>query len=200
MENIASIVAVLGVWFALMAVLALCVEAVIAGLKLPLTGLRGTASPDDVLNEVSVWLPKDETDAHQARIKALNSALEAIKATVLPATTSQEDFPSEVNKAVGKYVKSEANRRAYIRLLAVVFGIGFAFLFRIDTVQILSPLIDFKSTFSIWKEALTSESTFVVGVILSGVAASAGSSFWHDKSAQLRLLKTASEEIKKVTK
>ena len=33
----------------------------------------------------------------------------------------------------------------------------------------------------------------VVGLVLSGLSASAGSSFWHDQSVRLRQIKTASE-------
>jgi hypothetical protein len=38
-----------------------------------------------------------------------------------------------------------------------------------------------------------------VGLVLSGFAASAGSSFWHDQSARLRSLKAASEAVSELT-
>ncbi|MBT7190967.1 MAG: hypothetical protein HN916_12315 [Anaerolineae bacterium] len=39
----------------------------------------------------------------------------------------------------------------------------------------------------------------ITGIMLSGLAASAGSSFWHDQSARLRQLKTTVESVEKIS-
>ena len=198
MSDLANALAALGVYFALMAVLAVAVEAIITWCKLPIPWLRGRPSPSDVINDIQAWLPDDpeDQDDHQAllaRIIALNRALAAINEPPLSPRATPAKIADTVGKATTKYIELERNRRAVIRLMAIVLGIGFAALFQIDTVELLSPIAE--PSLDLWKGRINPNTLHVAGLALSGLAASAGSSFWHDQSARLRSVKYIYESL-----
>ena len=200
MEGIESAVAVVGIYFALMAVLAVSVEAVIGWFKIPIPWLQGKPSPDDVLKEVQNWLPKPKEEDDEAkkadwkaRITALNKALEGLGQQKVDEDTSLDDVAKAIGKAYKKHIQNERVRRGFIRIFAVVFGIGIAVLFQIDTLNLLAPLSE--EAQKLWMGNLGAQGAHVVGLVLSGLAASAGSSFWHDQSARLRSLKKVTEAV-----
>lgn len=193
MDQVINAIAVIGVYFALMAVLSVSVEAVINWFKVPIPWLQGKPSPSDVLNEVANWLPADEAQAAQARIVALNKALTAIGEVELGENASVADLAAKVGQATTRYIQLERDRRAVIRLMAIGFGIAFAWLFQIDTLQLLSPLVGPAQV--LWHATLGTDGAHVAGLVLSGLAASAGSSFWHDQAARLRQIKSATEAV-----
>jgi hypothetical protein len=80
MDQIANAIAVIGVYFALMAVLAVLVEAFIGWFKIPIPWLQGKPSPSDVLNEVKGWLPADEQAAAQAHASLRSTSLSRLLA------------------------------------------------------------------------------------------------------------------------
>ena len=57
MNEFGEVIAVLGVYFAMMAVLAVAVEALISWFKVPIPWLQSAPSPSDVLKEAKDWLP-----------------------------------------------------------------------------------------------------------------------------------------------
>ena len=193
MDQIANVIAALGVYFALMAVLAVFVEAVISWLKIPFPRFQSKPSPDDVLKEVQGWLP--DKDKHlPARITALNKSLKAIgDIELLGSDADLEKIAETIGEATTRHLQDERKRRGFIRLLAIVVGIGFAFLFQIDTLELLTPLAG--PAQETWKNALGEGRMHIAGIVLSGFAASAGSSFWHDKSSRLRKLDVVTESI-----
>lgn len=196
MDSFSNAIAVIGVYFALMAVVAVMVEAVISWLKIPSwSPLQGKPSPSDVLNEVAGWLPQDAEEVMKGRVKALNKALVEIGKAPLPLDKmpTVDKLVETIGEATTRHIKKERERRAVIRLLAIVFGIGFAWLFQIDTLQLLAPI--FEPAKELGLKTLDPTWAQVVGLVLSGFAASAGSSFWHDQSARLRKLKAASEAV-----
>jgi hypothetical protein len=193
MDEVTNALAVVGIYFALMAVLSVSVEAVIGWFKVPIPWLRGKPSPNDVLNEIKTWLPADAREAAQARVIALNKALRAIGEVELKEDALVADIVAKVGEATTRYIQQERVRRAAIRGMAVVIGIGAAALFRIDTLQLLAPLS--APAQAMWQQTLGPDGSHVVGLVLSGLGASAGSSFWHDQSARLRKLKAASEAV-----
>jgi hypothetical protein len=197
MDQVTNAIAVIGIYFALMMVLSVSVEAVINWFKVPISWLQGKPSPNDVLNEVASWLPADEQEAIRARIIALNKALRAIEQAELKEDASTADIVETIGKANTEHKQQDRVRRAVIRVLAIALGIGFAVLFQIDTLQLLAPLS--APAQALWQETLGPNGAHVVGVVLSGIAASAGSSFWHDQSARLRQLKAMSETVREVT-
>jgi hypothetical protein len=196
MDQVANAIAVIGIYFALMAVLAVSVEAVIGWFKVP-PWLQGKPSPSDVLAEVKGWLPADKQAATQARIIALNKSLKAIgEIELLKENATVADIAETIGRATTKYSQQERVRQAVIRLIAIALGIGFAALFQIDTLQILAPLSQPAQT--MWQTTLGAGGAHLVGLVLSGLAASAGSSFWHDQSVRLRQIRTASESVREL--
>jgi hypothetical protein len=196
MEQFSNALAVIGVYFALMAVLAVMVEAIIGWLKIPSwSPLQGKPSPNDVLSEVAGWLPKGEGEVMRGRVMALNKALKEIGQTELPLDKmpTVDELVETIGEATTKHIKKERSRRAVIRLVAILLGMGFAALFQIDTLQLLAPV--FEPAKGLGLNTLDAIWAQVVGLVLSGFAASAGSSFWHDQSARLRGLKAASEAV-----
>jgi hypothetical protein len=198
-DQVTNALAVIGVYFALMAVLSASVEAVISWLKVPLTNLQGKPSPEDVLNEITDWLPADQREAILLRIIALNKALVAIGKVgwQLQDNATVDKLVERIGRATTEYVRQDRRRRAYIRALAVGLGIGFAVLFQIDTLQVLTPLFPVDQL--PWRGISCAFCTHVAGLLLSSVAASTGSSFWHDQSARLRQLKNAAEAVGELT-
>ena len=66
--DIAGAIATLGVYAAMMAVLAILVEAIIQWFKIPIPWLQGKPSPSKVLSDIKPWLPEDEAEKAEARI------------------------------------------------------------------------------------------------------------------------------------
>jgi hypothetical protein len=198
MSELANALAALGVYFALMAVLAVAVEAVITWCKIPIPWLRGRPSPSDVINDIQAWMPENQGEEGDrqsllARIIALNKALAAVNEPPLSPRATPAKIADTVGKATTKYIELERNRRAVIRLMAVALGIGFAALFQIDTVELLSPIAG--PSLEPWIERIDATTLHAAGLALSGLAASAGSSFWHDQSARLRSVKYIYESL-----
>ncbi len=191
MDQVANAIAVIGVYFALMAVLAVSVEAVIGWFKVPIPWLQGNPSPDDVLNEVKGWLTPDEQASIPDRIVALNKSLKAIGQVELSPTATVSQVVEAIGLATTLQQQQDRVRQAVIRVMAIVLGIVFALLFQTDTLQILAPLS--ATAQATWQATLGPTYAHRVGLALSGLAASAGSSFWHDQSVRLRQLKSLSE-------
>jgi hypothetical protein len=197
MDQVANAIAVIGVYFALMAVLAVSVEAVIGWFKVPIPWLQGKPSPEEVLNEVKGWLTTDEQKSLPDRVIALNKSLKAIGQVELTQTATVSDIVAAIGQATTLQDQQERVRQAVIRLMAIVLGIVFAALFQTDTLQILAPLS--QTAQATWQATLGASNAHLVGLALSGLAASAGSSFWHDQSARLRQLKSVSEAAGELT-
>jgi len=182
----------LGTYMALMAVLAIMVEAVISWLKIPENSvLKGKPSPEEVLKEVKIWL-NDSADLQQGRIDALNKALTSVNSTLEKLTTeaSTSQITTAASEATAKYFQNEQKRRGRIRFVAIIAGIFFAFIFQINTLEILKNFITLEEA-PAWFGSVAP----IIGITLSGLAASAGSSFWHDQSAKLRSIKETKESV-----
>lgn len=194
MENALS---VLGVYFAMMAVLAIVVEAVISWLKLiPTHRLQGQPSPEEILNESERWLDKEDADTNKVKIDAINRALKSIGETELvPDGTTGFELAEKVGDATKKYIQSERMRRSIIRILTILFGIGFAVLLQINTLALLDSLLP--DVINNMTDGLGYLAP-IIGFVLSGLAASAGSSFWHDQMARLRSVKSIKDEATSV--
>ena len=97
-------------------------------------------------------------------------------------------------------------RVKWLRFTSVVVGICLAYILRVDSGDLLRdmlPLADMLTT------GLTPDTSVTIlgyvmhlhaltaGIVLTGLAASAGSGFWHDQLTRLRSAKDVSEEIAK---
>lgn len=191
--GIGEAISVLGLFFALMAILAIMVEAIVGALKLPnWSPIKGKPSPEDVLKEVRSWVPINSWNELVAQKKALEKAAKEIGGIELPKPfdLNASTIAEYVGLLMTKHVKDEKNRRFIIKLVAIVIGSILAFVLEINTLEVLRNLQGAEAfgEFPDW-----------VGFVVSGIAASAGSHFWHDWSAQLRQLKSAKEAIGKLT-
>lgn len=95
-----------------------------------------------------------------------------------------------------------AGRVRLIRTLAVIVAIYLAYVLQIDSADLLEGLLPsqttgFLSTVLIAEGTTVMGFTFVrnltAGIILTGLAASAGSSFWHDRLSQLQSVQQTAE-------
>ncbi len=184
-EEIGVVIAALGVFFAMMAILAIMVEAIIGLLKLPgWSPVKGKPSPEDVLKEVSGWLPNDGTE-EEGKVKALNKAIDAIGKEEIPLLENYDvaKVAETVGKLMTEHVQDEKTRRFTIKVLAITAGTILAVVFNINALEILGEILTMEKMPD-W-----------VGFFVSGIASSAGSHFWHDWSANLRQVKAAKEAV-----
>lgn len=209
-EQFVNAIGVLGVYFALMAVLAIAVETVMGWLKLK--KFQSKPSPEAVLEQMKAWMSEEEFNKASNRINVLEKTLRELDngASLINKIKSGKDEANDsqiaewANDAFALYIQEEKRRRAIIRLITIGLGIGFAFIFQIDTVQLLLPifsefyqlaLLERIAEF-VGNENMGAMFVKFIGFMLSGLAASAGSSYWHDQSARLRNIKDATDSIR----
>lgn len=120
--------------------------------------------------------------------------------------------------------QEEANRVKWLRIISATAGIALAYALKIDSLQLLEPLLqDAVATFKVtrdgtdWKtiEALTGSVNLALpvlnatldwllnltpGMVLSGLGAAAGSGFWHDRLDNLRAAKGVAQTVEEVKK
>ncbi len=106
----------------------------------------------------------------------------------------------------GRHEEEAKMRVKWLRFTSVVVGIGLAYILRLDSGDLLRDLLPMTD---ILTTGLTSDQTVTIlgqvahlrpltpGIILTGLAASAGSGFWHDQLTRLRTAKNVSEEVVK---
>jgi hypothetical protein len=93
-----------------------------------------------------------------------------------------------------RYAASQKQRITLLRTLSAVVGIILAYLLDINTFQILGSLFSEKLVSS-----LNTPLGNYGGVILTGLAASAGSSFWHDMIGRARNIKETIKQVEGLT-
>lgn len=213
LDGFTIVLGVLGAYFAILLVLSVSVETLLE----PFTwfrGLRKQASPDDVLRSVQEWLPEGsdeavkviaiQTFASQTRtnMDELKKTVDALRDDAVKALTEmgleaqvdtvQKDIALKLATLRQKYAGTEKSRITTLRVVSAIVGIAIAWLMQINTFEILSVLFA--------EEVIASLNTTwgqVGGIIVTGLAASAGSSFWHDMLGRVRNLKNLSEQTQK---
>lgn len=128
-------------------------------------------------------------------------------AGVKPMATLHIESPTDAARVMleleRRHQDEDAIRIKWIRLISVVVGIILAFLLQMDSADLLSGvLIDsgFLRVDIIPKSALPGNYALTAGIILSGLAASAGSSFWHEQLGRLQMAKRATESAYRVVR
>ena len=93
-----------------------------------------------------------------------------------------------------RYAKSKKQRITILRTLSAVIGIIIAYALQINSFEILGGLFspDIQGS-------LASPAGQLGGVILTGLAASAGSSFWHDMIGRARNIKETIQNVEDLT-
>jgi hypothetical protein len=212
-NSISAVLGVLGAYFAILLVLSVSVETILE----PFTffkGLQKQVNPDDVVREVQEWLPEGSGEA--AKVVAIETF--AAKARVNMAeldslTESQAKNVEETLKKLGlgeqvdiekkkvaiklaalreKYASSQKQRITILRTLSAAIGIVIAFALQINTFDILGSFFSADVAGS-----LNTSVGQIGGVIITGLAASAGSSFWHDMLGRVRNIKDTVKQVEK---
>lgn len=212
-DNIATIIGILGAYFAIVFVLAVSVETILEPFT-SLPGLRKKLDPDDILRDIKEWLPSgSDADAKVTAIQTLTTdakkteeqlvqsvgdlkqvAEEAIQA--LPPgkiSEAQKDLALKFAALRRNYALSEKQRITILRLISAVIGMVIAIMLQIDTFDIIGVLLPVDV-----RDILTQPSAQLGGMLVTGLAASAGSSFWHDMLGRVRNLKDVVQEVSQV--
>lgn len=213
-NSISAVLGVLGAYFAILLVLSVSVETILE----PFTffkGLQKQVNPDDVVKSVQEWLPEGSGEA--AKVVAIQTIAEKTSVDLGELNRMAKDVASNavatlkelgldeqvdtVRKEIAiklavlreRYTASVKQRITLLRTLSAVIGIVIAFALQINTFDILG------SFFSAQVAAtLNSPVGQIGGIIVTGLAASAGSSFWHDMLGRVRNIKEAVKQVEKV--
>lgn len=213
-NNISAVIGVLGAYFAILLVLAVSVEAILEPFSF-FKGLQKPVNPDDVLKSVQEWLPEGSGEA--AKVVAIQTYAEKTKLNLVELdatakqvtsqaaeTLKQMGYESQVNSAQKeiavklatlreRYASSQKQRITILRSLSAAIGIILAFLLQINTFDLLGSLFS--------ENVLRSLNTpvgYYGGIVMTGLAASAGSSFWHDMLGRVRNIKDTIKQVEKI--
>ncbi len=210
-NNFSVVLGVLGAYFAILLVLSVSVETILEPFSF-LKGLQKQANPDDVLKSIEEWLPEGSGAA--AKVIAIQSIAKSTRTDIdkldrtakaqvatAVATLTQLGLETKVDLARKeiaiklstlreKYASSEKQRVTLLRLLSAIIGIMIAFLLHINTFEILGSLFSSQIT-----QSLASPAGQYGGIILTGLAASAGSSYWHDMLGRVRNIKESVKQV-----
>jgi len=210
-NNISAVLGVLGAYFAILLVLSVSVETILEPFSF-LKGLQKQASPDDVLKSVREWLPEgsgeaasviaiqsiaEKTRTNMAELdktaKAqVDTAVETLKKLGLEAQvdTAKKEIAIKISTLRERYAANQRQRITILRTLSAVIGIIIAFFLHINTFAILGSLFTSEIT-----QSLASPLGQYGGIILTGLASSAGSSFWHDMLGRVRNIKDTVKQV-----
>ncbi|MCC6501250.1 MAG: hypothetical protein IT313_13375 [Anaerolineales bacterium] len=213
LDGVTIVLGVLGAYFAILLVLSVSVETLLE----PFTwfrGLRKQASPDDVLQSVREWLPEGSDEAvkviaiqtftsqTKTNMEQLDKTVDALRADAVKALTEmgleaqvntvQKDIALKLATLRQKYASVEKSRITTLRVCSALIGVLIAFVMQINTFEILGVLFP--------DDVIASLNTpigHIGGMLATGLAASAGSSFWHDMLGRVRNLKNLAEQTQK---
>lgn len=210
-SNLSEVLGVLGAYFAILLVLSVSVETLLEPFSF-FKGLRKQASPDDVLSAVKEWLPEGSDDA--AKAIAIQTFTEQAKVnvqklddTVYQLRTSAEQVLTKLDENQQfssmhtelalrlatlreQHASKQKQRITWLRTLSAVIGIVIAYLLQINTFDILGSLFSADTM-----QALSTPIAHFGGVFITGLAASAGSSFWHDMIGRVRNVKDTVKQV-----
>lgn len=208
MDQITTVIGILGAYFAVILVLAVSVETILE----PFTwfkGLQKKVSPDDVLSDIKSWLPPiadlgtraaaiaNMSEEYHVDLRAVEARLSTI--TAIADETAKglgvQKAVDEAEKRIAVYMSAlrtqftinERKRITILRIVSGAIGVVIAMLLKIDTFDILGSLFPIDV-----RNILTTPGGQFGGMIITGLAASAGSSFWHDQLGRLRAIKDSS--------
>lgn len=215
-NNISTVIGVLGAYFAILLVLSVSVETILEPFSF-FKGLQKPANPDDVLKSVQEWLPEGSGEA--AKVVAIQTYTEKTKTNLKKLDATAKELASEAAntlKQLGmegqvniaqkeiaiklttlreQYASSQRQRITILRTLSAVIGIIIAFILDINTFNLLGSMFSAEVL-----KSLATPAGHYGGLILTGLAASAGSSFWHDMIGRARNIKDTIKSVEGLTK
>lgn len=199
--NLEALLGTLAVYFSLMAVLAVGTEIVLDILKVRM--LKKPVSPTEALTELKEWIPKEKWENLEQRAEYIQEIIQEVDVALTETRMGLTTLRREVEPVLEKYghltpdnvanVMRELESRyqtlrdkrlAWIRFLSLLIGILWAVTLRINTFDLLEPLLAnnladlLGGRGSLWY--------VVAGLALTGIGAAAGSSFWYEQLARLR--------------
>lgn len=212
-NSISAVLGVLGAYFAILLVLSVSVETILESFSF-FKGLQKQVNPDDVVKSVQEWLPEGSGEA--AKVVAIQTiadktrtnmeeldrtaretaatAVETLKQLGLEeqVDTAKKEIAIKLAVLRERYAASVKQRITLLRTLSGVIGIAIAFALQINTFDILGSFFSADVA-----RALSSPAGRIGGVIITGLAASAGSSFWHDMLGRVRNIKDTVKQVEK---
>ncbi len=213
-NSISAVLGVLGAYFAILLVLSVSVETLLEPFSF-FKGLQKQANPDDVLRSVQEWLPegsgeaakvvaiqtiaeKTSTDLNELNRMAKSVAESAVKALEEMGLEGQVDTARKeaaIKLAIlrERYAASTKQRITILRTLSAVIGTVIAFVLQINTFDILGSFFSPQVA-----AALSTPLGQIGGTVITGLAASAGSSFWHDMLGRVRNLKDTAKQAESI--
>lgn len=199
--NLEALLGTLAAYFAIMAVIAVGTEVVLDILKIKT--LKKPTSPSQALVELKEWVPQEKWDDLDQRVKHMEQVIQEVDVAITETRVGLRALRRQVEPILQKYgpltpdnvanvireleARYQAivdNRLAWIRFLSLAIGIAWAVLLQINSLDLLGPVIPgaianlLGGSNTLWYS--------VAGLILSGLGASAGSSFWYEQMARLR--------------
>jgi hypothetical protein len=214
LSNISTIIGILGAYFAVIFVLAVSVETILEPFT-ALPWLKKKLDPDDILKDIKEWLPTgSDAEAKVTAIQSLTTDAKMTEDELLRGVQDLKQVADEAIQALGpnskitqaqkdlalkfaalrrKYTLDEKHRITLLRVIAGLIGIVIAIMLRIDTFDILGVLLPPDV-----QQILTDPNAQLGGMLITGLAASAGSSFWHDMLGRARNLKDTVQGVSQV--
>ena len=169
-------------------------------------------SPDQAMRDIAYWIPpKSQAEVQVAALNNLaqsfDFALDEVAAIGeissemtrdLIAMTGLNRQSAQLRASLAQklyairvqYDSEEAQRIARMKRMAAVIGTIVAVLLQIDTFSMLSPLLS--PAMAAWVDNIYMATA---GMFLTGIAASAGSAFWHDQLDRIRAVKNSARTI-----
>lgn len=213
LDGFTIVLGVLGAYFAILLVLSVSVETLLEPFSW-FRGLRKQASPDDVLKSVQEWLPEGSEEAvkviaiqtyvsqTKTKMDQVDKIVRTLRDDAISALTDmgleaqvdtvQKDIALKLATLRQKHASAEKSRITTLRVVSALIGIFIAFTMQINSFQILGVLFP--------EDVIASLNTpfgHIGGMLATGLAASAGSSFWHDMLGRVRNLKNLTEQTRK---
>lgn len=214
MEPLLQILGTLGAYFAVMLVLAVAVETIVDPFTAWLGVLQKKVSPEEMTKDLKEWLP-DEDSQQKASVAAIARfmyqydatknkylkdagevkaiAKETASAFGVQLTDVESQLTAEVTARLfqirDQYKIDERKRIAIMRMISALVAVAVAWILQIDSFELLGDLF-VKNGVAIFNTPVA----HVGGILLSGLAASAGSSFWHDQLGKVRAVKEATQK------
>jgi hypothetical protein len=199
--NIEAALGTLAVYFSLMAVLAVGTEVVLDILKLK--ALRKPTSPSQALADLKQWVPPEKWANLEDRVRYMEDTIRELDKSLVEIRSgvreirrqaepilrdsdvlSHEKIATVLRKLEARYDYVSANRVAWIRIFSLVIGFGWAVLLQINSLDLLDPVVPDVITELLG--GVQSSWYAIAGLVLSGLGAAAGSSFWHDQMQRLQ--------------
>jgi len=213
-DNIATIIGILGAYFAIVFVLSVSVETILEPFT-SLPWLRRKLDPDEILKDVKEWLPAgSDADAKVTAIQTLTTDAKKTEEQLIQSVGDLKQVADEAIQVLGpdnkitqaqkdlalkfaalrrNYALSEKHRITLLRVISAVIGMVIAIMLRIDTFDIIGVLLPTDV-----QNILTQPNAQLGGMLVTGLSASAGSSFWHDMLGRVRNLKDVVQEVSQV--